>query len=298
MGNAEVREVGETSKRREIMKSESPIDYGTEEMQKLQQSLRRLEREDWWLWWAAVIVMLMLTVAVVSLSLPALINEEHSFFQFHLEQAVRGLVGLVLLFNTYTIYQQVLIRRLRMQAAGQIEMMAGLRLRADEYHKLAMLDPLTGLYNRRFAEQRLQAEVDRSRRYGHPISVLLIDLNDFKQINDKHGHLAGDLVLKEFAARLSRSIRVSDLAVRMGGDEFMVLLPECPTDQIPGLLSRIGKVEVEYRGAVIPVTFCSGFAGFEAQESTQQLLDRADQTLYAGKRSGKGAGPTVTAHHA
>lgn len=280
------------------MQTDSPIDYGAEEMQKLQEALRRLERQDWWLWWAAVIVMLLLTVAVVSLSLPALLKDEHSFFQFHLEQAVRGLVGLVLLFNTYTIYQQMLIRRLRTQAAGQIEMMASLRLRANEYHKLAMIDPLTGLYNRRFAEQRLQAEVDRSRRYGHPVTVLLIDLNDFKQINDKYGHVAGDLVLKEFAARLARSIRVSDLAVRMGGDEFMVLLPECPSDQVPGLLTRIGKVEVEYRGSHIPVTFCSGFAGFEAGESPEQLLDRADQTLYSGKRSGKCAVRAVTADHA
>lgn len=277
------------------MQSESPINYGTEEMHRLQGALRRLERHDWWLWWAAVVVMLLLTVAVVSLSLPTLINDEHSWFQFNLEQAVRGLVGVVLLFNTYTIYQQVLIRRLRTQAAGQIEMMANLRLRANEYHKLAMMDPLTGLYNRRFAEQRLQAEVDRSRRYGHPISVLLIDLNDFKQINDKHGHLAGDLVLKEFATRLSLSIRVSDLAVRMGGDEFMVLLPECPTEQVPGLLNRIGKVEVQCRGSVIPVTFSSGVAGFEERESPQQLLERADQTLYASKRSGKHELPAVTA---
>jgi diguanylate cyclase (GGDEF)-like protein len=280
------------------MQSESPIDYGTEEMQKLQAALRRLERQDWWLWWAAVVVMLMLTVAVVSLTAPALINDQYSFFQFNLEQAVRGLVGLVLLFNTYTIYQQVLIRRLRSQAAGQIEMMASLRLRANEFHKLAMIDPLTGLYNRRFAEMRLQAEVDRSRRYGHPITVLLIDLNDFKQINDKHGHVAGDLVLKEFATRLARSIRVSDLAVRMGGDEFMVLLPECPSDQVPGLLNRIGKVEVEYRGARIPVTFCSGFAGFESGESPEQLLDRADQALYAGKRTGKRGAPAVAVDHA
>src|SRR5713101_1256112 len=235
------------------MQNESNIDNGLEEMKKVQTALRRLERHDWWLWWAAVVVMLLLTVAVVSLSLPTLMEDRSNFFQFNLEQAVRGLVGLVLLFNTYTIYQQVLIRRLRRQAAGQIEMMASLRLRANEYHKLAMIDPLTGLYNRRFAEQRLQAEVDRSRRYGHPITVLLIDLNDFKQINDKHGHLAGDLVLKEFAARLARSIRMSDLAVRMGGDEFMVLLPECPADQVPSLLSRIGKVEVEYRGSMIPV---------------------------------------------
>jgi diguanylate cyclase (GGDEF)-like protein len=254
-----------------------------EEMQRIRESLARLERRDWWLWSAAVVVMLLLTVAVVTMSLPALMSDPYSFFQFHLEQAVRGLVGLVLLFNTYTIYQQVLIKRLRGQLAAQIEMMASLRLRANEYHKLAMVDPLTGLYNRRFGEQRLTAEVDRSKRYGHPLTVLVIDLNDFKQINDKHGHLAGDMVLKEFGQRLSRSIRVSDLAVRMGGDEFLVLLPECPAQQIPGLLERLANLEVNFRGVRIPVRFSAGVAGFDPLESPEQMLDRADQALYAQK---------------
>jgi len=268
---------------------ESPIESGLEEMQRIRESLARLERRDWWLWSAAVVVMLMLTVAVVSMSLPALMANPYSFFQFHLEQAVRGLVGLVLLFNLYTIYQQVLIKGLRSQLAGQIEMMASLRLRANEYHMMAMVDPLTGLYNRRFAELRLAAEVDRSKRYGHPLTVLVIDLNDFKQINDQLGHLAGDMVLKEFGTRLSRSIRVSDLAVRMGGDEFLVILPECPSEQIPGLLTRLDKLEVNFRGAMISVRFSAGVAGFDPRESAEQMLERADQALYAQKNEKKQA---------
>jgi len=269
------------------MQNESNIDNGLEEMKKVQTALRRLERHDWWLWWAAVVVMLLLTVAVVSLSLPTLMEDRGNFFQFNLEQAVRGLVGLVLLFNTYTIYQQVLIKRLRSQMAGQIELMASLRLRANEYHKLAMIDPLTGLYNRRFAEHRLQAEVDRSRRYGHPLTVVVLDLNNFKQINDKYGHVAGDMVLKEFAARLKQSLRISDLPVRLGGDEFLVLLPECPADQVPALLTRIGRVDVTFRGERIQVSFSSGHAGFQGSESPEEMLERADQLLYAVKRGGK-----------
>jgi diguanylate cyclase (GGDEF)-like protein len=256
-------------------------------MHRIRGSLARLERQDWWLWWAAVVVMLLLTVAVVSLTLPALVAEPHSFFQFNLEQAVRGLVGLVLIFNTYTIYQQVLIKRLRMQLASQIEMMAGLRLRANEYHKLAMIDPLTGLYNRRFAEHRLSAEADRSKRYGHPLTVVLLDLNDFKQINDKYGHIAGDMVLKEFGQRLTRSVRVSDLAVRMGGDEFLILLPECPAGQVPALLHRLGNIQVDFRGERIPVKFSAGHAGFDPRESPEEMLDRADQALYANKTGQK-----------
>ena len=269
------------------MHVDSRIESGLEEMQRIRESLARLERRDWWLWSAAVVVMLLLTVAVVTMSLPALMADPYSFFQFHLEQAVRGLVGLVLLFNTYTIYQQVLIKRLRSQLASQIEMMANLRLRANEYHKLAMVDPLTGLYNRRFAELRLMAEVDRSKRYGRPLTVLVIDLNDFKQINDRHGHLAGDVVLKEFGQRLSRSIRVSDLAVRMGGDEFLVLLPECPAEHIPSLLTRLANLVVTFRGTQIPVRFSSGVAGFEPNGTPEQMLERADHELYAHKNQQK-----------
>jgi two-component system cell cycle response regulator len=84
-----------------------------------------------------------------------------------------------------------------------------------------MFDPLTGLYNRRFAERRLAAEISRSERKGHPLTIVLIDLNDFKQINDSYGHAVGDLVLREFAQRLSRSIRGEDVRTSMPGCKWV-----------------------------------------------------------------------------
>jgi diguanylate cyclase len=152
-----------------------------------------------------------------------------------------------------------------------------------------MLDPLTGLYNRRLAEQRLTGEVSRSQRYGHPLTVLVIDLNGFKQINDRHGHAAGDLVLKLFAERLNSAIRASDLAVRMGGDEFMVLLPECQPEQVQTLLNRLNSMAVEFHGENIPVTYAAGWAGYRPGETAEQMLERADQALYADKRAKKPA---------
>ncbi len=256
-------------------------------LQEIQASLQKLERRDWWLWVLAMVVMLLLTLAVVSLSFPGLLKFEDPFFQFSLNQSVRGLVGLVLLFNTYTIYQQTMIKRLRRQLSEQLNAMGHLRTRAEEFHKQATIDSLTGLYNRRFAEQRLTAEAARSQRYGHPLTVLSIDLNDFKQINDRYGHPAGDQVLKEFADRLNRAIRVSDLAVRMGGDEFLVLLPECPAEQVQTLLARLSPLEVDYGGRKIPVSFSAGWVGYERGETPEQFLERADQTLYADKRARK-----------
>ena len=168
-------------------------------LEEIQAQLKKLERRDWWLWAVAIIVMLLLTLAVVSLSFPGLMKTEDPIFQFSLNEAVRGLVGLVLLFNTYSIYQQVQIKRLRRQFSEQLQVMSRLKVRAEEFHRLATVDPLTGLYNRRFAETRLAAEASRSQRHGHPMTVVSFDLNSFKQINDQYGHPAGDQVLKEFA---------------------------------------------------------------------------------------------------
>jgi len=264
-----------------------PEEHVESRVQEIQASLQKLERRDWWLWSLAIVVMLLLTLAVVSLSFPNLLKVEDPFFQFSLNQAVRGLVGLVLLFNTYTIYQQVMIKRLRRQLSEQLDAMGRLRVRAEEFHKQAIIDALTGLYNRRFGEQRLAAEAARSQRYGHPLTVMALDMNSFKQINDRYGHPAGDLVLKEFATRLNGAIRVSDLAVRMGGDEFLVLLPECPPDQVNALLARLGPFEVDYHGEKIPVSCSAGWVGYERGETPEEFLERADKTLYADKRARK-----------
>jgi diguanylate cyclase (GGDEF)-like protein len=265
-----------------------PLDpSGQDRLNEVQEQLRKLERRDWWLWSTAVIVMLLLTFAVFSMSFPELFKVDDPFFQASLNRAVRGLVGLVLIFNGYTIYQQVMVKRLRRQFSKKIEEMRALQLHAEEFERLALIDPLTGLSNRRSAMDRLTAEASRSQRYGHALTVVALDLDEFKQINDTYGHLAGDLVLKEFAARLGFAIRLSDFAARMGGDEFLVLLPECSIGQVESFLARLRPMEAEYDGQKIPIFFSAGWVGYEKGESTEQFLERADRTLYAEKRAGK-----------
>jgi diguanylate cyclase (GGDEF)-like protein len=256
-------------------------------VQEIRASLRKLERRDWWLWITALIVMSLLTLAVVSMSFPGLVKIEDPFFQYSVDQAVRGLVLLVLLFNSYTVYQQVSIKRLRRQFVQQLDAMSTLQVRAEEFHKMAIVDALTGLYNRRFAEQRLAAEASRSQRYGHPLTVVALDLNRFKEINDHYGHPVGDQVLREFSDRLAAAIRVSDVAARMGGDEFLAILPECPAGQVDALLARLRSIDVFYRDEKIPVEFSAGWVSYEKGETTAQFLERADQTLYADKRASK-----------
>jgi diguanylate cyclase (GGDEF)-like protein len=253
----------------------------------LQAKLQKLEHRDWWLWSMAVIVMLLLTFAVFTMSFPGLVKVDDPFFQASLNRAVRGLIGLVLIFNAYTIYQQITVKRLRRDFSKKIEEMRILQARAEQFERLALVDSLTGLSNRRVAEGRLAAEADRSKRYGHPLTVISFDLDKFKQINDTYGHAAGDQVLKEFARRLTSTIRRSDIAARMGGDEFLILLPECDTSQVQALLARLRPMETEYGGTKIPICFSAGWVGYEKGETTEQFLERADRILYAEKRLGK-----------
>ena len=153
-----------------------------------------------------------------------------------------------------------------------------------------MLDPLTGLYNRQFLEQHLATELARSRRHGYPMNVLMVDLNNFKQINDHYGQSTGDAVLKEFADRLKKSIRSSDLAVRMGADEFLVLLTESSLERVPHMIARLDGLEVDFDGEKIPVTFVAGWTAYHPNERPEQLLERVEQELLADKRTGRTKG--------
>jgi diguanylate cyclase (GGDEF)-like protein len=246
----------------------------------LAEERQRIDRRDWWVRGYSVFVILLLTFAVISLTLPSVLTGAETIFKIKFTEAVFGLITLIVLFNIYTLYQEILIKRLRRQ----------LLEKQDHYYvlrNLAMIDPLTGLYNRRFAEQRLAAEVARSERKGHPLTVLTLDLNNFKEINDTFGHPAGDQVLQEFASRLNKVIRGSDLAVRLGGDEFLVVLPECTLEQLKLVLDRLRSFELDWQGQKIPVTFSAGWKDYEMGDRPEEMLARADQALYTSKRASK-----------
>ena len=250
----------------------------------LHEERRRIERRHWWVRGYSVLIILLLTFAIITLTLPALLSGAETFFGIKLREVVFGLIALIALFNVYTIYQEILIQRLRRQLLEKQDHSYILR-------NLAMVDSLTGLYNRRFAEQRLTTEVARSERKGHPLTVMTLDLNNFKEINDTHGHPAGDLVLQEFASRLNKVIRGSDLAVRWGGDEFVVILPECSTEQLNLVLERLSSFDVEWQGTKIRVNFSAGWKQYQLGDRPEELLARADQALYESKRAAKKSAP-------
>src|SRR5579859_3574357 len=169
---------------------------------------------NWRIILGSVFALVLFAAALFLLLKPPAAIAAMALSEVRFAEAIFGLVVLVVLLGFYAIYQQSLIRRLRRQLADKQDHSQILR-------NMAMVDQLTGLYNRRFAEQRLAAEVSRSSRKGHPLTVVVFDLNNFKMINDKYGHPAGDMVLRNFATHIGNAIRATDFAARMGGDEFL-----------------------------------------------------------------------------
>jgi diguanylate cyclase (GGDEF)-like protein len=159
------------------------------------------------------------------------------------------------------------------------------------FRAMAYRDPLTGLWNRRFFEERLREELSRSQRAGagRNFSVMIVDVDDFKRVNDRHGHAAGDTVLKEVGEFLIAHLRNHDVACRTGGDEFGILLPDLSAEDCGHLLERLRGARAAANAArEIPISLSLGTASWpEAGDSVDALLGHADQAMYAAKRRHK-----------
>jgi diguanylate cyclase (GGDEF)-like protein len=161
--------------------------------------------------------------------------------------------------------------------------------RFREARQLADLDALTGLHNRRFFHETLAREVARAHRYERRLGLIVLDVDDFKEVNDRIGHLAGDGVLAEAAARIRDVVRSADVACRVGGDEFAVILPESGADDADQLYRRIQQSvsgrPMRHGGTL---HFSAGVAEQRPADDAAALFQRADEALYRAKESGKG----------
>ena len=159
--------------------------------------------------------------------------------------------------------------------------------RLEVYRAMAYRDPLTGLWNRRYFEERLNEELSRSQRAGlsRRFSVMVLDLNDFKATNDRHGHLVGDSVLKAVGEFLVTHLRQHDVACRTGGDEFSVLLPDLPAEDSGHLVDRLRRaLDTANAARRIPIALSIGTASWpQAGDTIDGLLTRADEAMYADK---------------
>jgi diguanylate cyclase (GGDEF)-like protein len=169
---------------------------------------------------------------------------------------------------------------------------AALRESERRYRELSLTDDLTKLFNSRSLSSRLQNELDRTQRYGHALSLLILDLDNFKLFNDTYGHVAGDRVLTRAGEILRRSLRKTDTAFRYGGEEFIALLPETTGHEAMKFAERIrlAFAEQEFRfnnTTQSAVTVSIGLAEYVPGEDSSTYINRADQCLYAAKRNGK-----------
>ena len=169
---------------------------------------------------------------------------------------------------------------------------AALRESERRYRELSITDDLTKLFNTRSFFSRLQNELDRAQRYGHALSLLILDLDNFKLFNDTYGHVAGDKVLARAGEILRRSLRKTDSAFRYGGEEFIALLPETTGHEALKFAERIrlAFAEQEFRfnnKTQSAVTVSIGLAEYVPGEDLSTYINRADQCLYTAKRNGK-----------
>ena len=161
--------------------------------------------------------------------------------------------------------------------------------RFGEARQLADLDALTSLHNRRYFHETLAREVARAHRYNRDLALIIFDLDDFKAINDRIGHLAGDSVLAEAAERIRDVVRSADIACRVGGDEFAVILPESKLSDADQLYARL-RTALSSRpvGEAGPLTMSAGVAGLHPDDDAIAFFQRADHALYGAKEAGKG----------
>jgi diguanylate cyclase (GGDEF)-like protein len=161
--------------------------------------------------------------------------------------------------------------------------------RFREARKLADLDALTGLHNRRYFHETLAREVARAQRYSRELALIVFDLDDFKAINDRIGHLSGDAVLAETAERVRDVVRSADIACRVGGDEFAVILPESSSADADQLYHRLrGAVSSRPVGQAGRLSLSAGIADLLPDDDPTHFFERADEALYRAKELGKG----------
>lgn len=243
-----------------------------------------------------------------------IINVWHGYYYIHgVVKALTGIISVITAVMLWRLLPQIISlpgrSELRDKVAELQQAEARLALmnqsleqqvaqRTAELAKMATTDELTGLLNRREIMRLLQQEMARAKRYNEPFSLLLIDIDFFKKINDSLGHLTGDKVLSETAATLQQALRSSDRIGRFGGEEFVVLLPVTADDAALDLAERLRKevagcCNAELAGQTLTVSI--GVASLAANDDVSSLLNRADMALYQAKTAGRNQSSFIAA---
>jgi diguanylate cyclase (GGDEF)-like protein len=249
----------------------------------LRERLASVERRDWELWVLALVTVAILAAGLFFVLLPAVFMGQRTIeIRANVSpQLMLGLVLLVLLLIAYLVHKQMQLRALRLRSIVEA-------WNFEVAHIQMLIDPLTQVFNRSSLEEILGKEIKRVQRKQSTLVFLYVDVNDFKLVNTRFGHLSGDLVLAEMGGLLKQCVRGSDYVVRMGGDEFLAALVDTDTNGGEIVKARVRqRVEEWNQNSPLPgyrLSVSVGIHPFDGTQTFDQVLAEADAKMYAEKK--------------
>jgi diguanylate cyclase (GGDEF)-like protein len=252
----------------------------------LRERLATIERRDWELWSLALISLGIMTLGLVLVLIPAFFSEDRSI---HISATITpemlvGTIFMIGLFLVYLVKKQLQLRATRLHSINET-------WNYEVSHVQMLMDPLTRVFNRSALNEMLSKEIKRAQRNNTLMAFIYVDVDDFKNVNTRHGHLFGDLVLAEVGGILKGSIRGSDFVIRMGGDEFLVALVE--TNEAGGgivknrIMSRVMEWNKTSPMPTYQLSLSCGVQEFDPSESFDDAMAMVDQKMYLEKHAGK-----------
>jgi diguanylate cyclase (GGDEF)-like protein len=255
---------------------------------RVSRELARVEKRDWELWFIALVAGITVATGLLALIFPAAFMRSGNL---HVEISVSrelflGLIVLLLLFNAYLFSKRIELRRIR-------EELISTTIQSELFRLQSLKDPLTEVYNRRSLQELAERYICHARRLHNPLTFLMVDVNRFKDINTRFGHLTGDFVLSEVASILRSAVRGSDAVVRFGGDEFLVILADTNLEGAETVIERMKNCLDHWNENTHLVNFqlslAMGVAEWKNGQTLQEILNDADQKMYSTK-AGPGSG--------
>jgi len=251
--------------------------------QQLRQRMSVVEKRDWELWTLALMIMAALAFGLFIVLIPSVfLGQDTIQVQATLSpQLILGLLVLVIMLLAYLTHKQLQIRAMRFQSIQEV-------WNSQMSHVQLLIDPLTKALNRAALEEILSKEIMRAQRNQTTLVFLYVDINDFKQVNTRYGHLSGDLVLTEVGGLLKQCVRGSDYVIRMGGDEFLVALVDTDEAGADVVKHRINQSTAQWsQTSPLPgftLSLSVGLQMFDGSKSFDEVLAAADSRMYEEKK--------------
>lgn len=246
------------------------------------QQLSQLEKRDWELWLIVSLTGVLVATGLLAILFPAaFLKQDNIHFELTVSRPLAvGLIALLVLLNTYLVSKRLEIRRVR-------EELISSTIQRQLVEQQSFTDPLTEIYNRHSLEEMVGRFISHARRLKSSLTFLLIDIDRFKDVNTRFGHLTGDVVLADTAALLNSSVRGSDAVFRYGGDEFLIVLADTSRAGAARVVERIGACVLEWNRAetlkAFELSLSIGVSEWSDGMTLDQLLDQADREMYAAK---------------